>query len=191
MVHVVVAANFLPLLLQGGAIQSKRNFTTAAPCLGCSLSVYVVGCFSLKRSVKWGDNTIRMSFLYDDYRPASTQAGWGLTASESYARVGGPMSHIDVPLSRSGFGRTQRADNWWIQPLAVFLALSAFIIYATWAAFQGQHFRFGPYLSPFYSPQLFGDPNQGWFGSKPTWMPVWVTAAMLILWAPGGFRVTC
>ncbi len=101
------------------------------------------------------------------------------------------MSQIDVPLSRSGFGRTHRADNWWIQPLVVFLGLSAFIIYATWAAFQGQHFRFGPYLSPFYSPELFGASNQGWFGPMPRWMPAWVTAAMLILWAPGGFRVTC
>lgn len=101
------------------------------------------------------------------------------------------MSHIDVPLSRSGFGRTQRADRWWIQPLAVFLGLSAFIVYATWAAFQGQHFRFGPYLSPFYSPELFGAAKEGWFGSKPVWLPAWVTAAMLILWAPGGFRVTC
>jgi len=101
------------------------------------------------------------------------------------------MSQIDVPISRSGFGQTQRSDNWWIQPLAVFLGLSAFIVYATWAAFQGQHFRFGPYLSPFYSPELFGNPNQGWFGAKPDWMPAWVTAAMLILWAPGGFRVTC
>ena len=101
------------------------------------------------------------------------------------------MSHIDVPLSRSGFGQTKRGDRWWIQPLAVFLALSAFIVYATWAAFQGQHFRFGPYISPFYSPELFGDPREGWFGSKPGWIPAWVTAATLILWAPGGFRVTC
>jgi len=101
------------------------------------------------------------------------------------------MSHIDVPVSSSGFGVTQRADRWWIQPLAVFLGLSAFIVYATWAAFQGQHYRFGPYLSPFYSPELFGNLNEGWFGSKPGWIPAWVTGAMLILWAPGGFRVTC
>jgi hypothetical protein len=101
------------------------------------------------------------------------------------------VSHIDVPLSRSGFGQTHRTDHWWIQPLAVFLGLSTFIVYATWAAFQGQHFRFGPYLSPFYSPELFGDSSQAWFGSKPNWMPAWVTAAMLILWAPGGFRMTC
>jgi len=101
------------------------------------------------------------------------------------------MSHIDVPLSRSGFGQTRRADKWWIQPIAVFLGLAGFLVYATWAAFQGKHFRFGPYLSPFYSPELFGSPNEGWFGPKPSWVPVWVTAAMLILWAPGGFRLTC
>ena len=62
------------------------------------------------------------------------------------------MALIDVPLSRSGFGQTGRADNWWAQPVVVFFVLSAFIGYATWAAFQGQHYRFGPYLSPFYSP---------------------------------------
>ena len=100
------------------------------------------------------------------------------------------MSQIDVPLSRAGFGQTRRADNWWVQPLVVFLGLSAFIVYSTWAALQGQHFRFGPYLSPFYSPELFGHAH-GWFGSNPSWMPVWVTGAMLILWAPGGFRFTC
>ena len=88
------------------------------------------------------------------------------------------MSQIDVPLSHAGFGQTRRSDNWWIQPLVVFLGLSAFIVYSTWAALQGQHFRFGPYLSPFYSPELFGAANEGWFGSKPDWMPAWVTAAM-------------
>src|SRR4051812_27830533 len=101
------------------------------------------------------------------------------------------MSHIDVPLVRSGFGETRRPDTWWVQPLFVFLGLSTFIVYSTWAAFQGQHFRFGPYLSPFYSPELFGVSKEAWFGESPRWIPAWVTAAMLILWAPGGFRVTC
>src|SRR5271168_4224870 len=101
------------------------------------------------------------------------------------------MSQIDVPLSPSGFGQTRRADHWWVQPLFVFLGLSSFIVYATWAALQGAHYRFGPYISPFYSPELFGPSGQAWFGAKPAWIPVWVTAAMLILWAPGGFRVTC
>src|SRR5271170_2318443 len=99
------------------------------------------------------------------------------------------MAHIDVPVSRSGFGQTRRVDNWWVQPVVVFLGLSAFIVYATWAAFQGQHYRFGPYLSPFYSPELFGP--DGWLGPMPHWMPIWVTGAVLILWAPGGFRFTC
>src|SRR6202162_1559487 len=101
------------------------------------------------------------------------------------------MSQIDVPLLPTGFGHTQRADKWWVQPLVVFLGLSAFIVYSTWAALQGQHFRFGPYLSPFYSPELFGPAHEGWFGPNPRWRPVWVTGAVLILWAPGGFRVTC
>ena len=101
------------------------------------------------------------------------------------------MSQFDVPLVRSRFARTSRRDNWWIQPLAVFLGFSTFIVYSTWAAMQGNHYRFGPYLSPFYSPELFGDPVQSWLGLKPVWIPAWVTAAMLILWAPGGFRLTC
>src|SRR6202034_869392 len=103
------------------------------------------------------------------------------------------VGHIDVPLSRSGFGQTQRADNWWVQPLVVFLGLSTFIVYSTWAALQGSHYRFGPYLSPFYSPELFGDPAHAWFGGKPAWWPGWLpfSASILILWAPGGFRITC
>src|SRR5579884_3040622 len=102
------------------------------------------------------------------------------------------MSHIDVPLSpRSGFAQTRRSDIWWAQPLLVFVGLSIFIVYSTWAALQGKYFRFGPYLSPFYSPELFGPVHEGWFGQQPSWIPAWVTAAMLILWAPGGFRVTC
>jgi hypothetical protein len=91
------------------------------------------------------------------------------------------------------FGETSRRDFWWIQPLAVFLGLSAFIVYATWAAFQGDHYEFGPYLSPFYSPLLFGDGPHAWFGPKPGWWPgaLPFSAALLILWAPGGFRFTC
>lgn len=95
------------------------------------------------------------------------------------------MSSIDVPLSNNRFGQTARRDLWWVQPVVMFLGFSAFIIYSTWAAFQAEHFRFGPYLSPFYSPELVD--------SRPAWLPVWLpfSAAFLILWAPGGFRLTC
>ena len=95
------------------------------------------------------------------------------------------MSSIDVPLQNGGFGRTSRKDNWWVEPLLVFLGFSAFIVYSTWAAMQNAHYTFGPYLSPFYSPLLMTE--------KPGWWPAFVpfSAAMLILWAPGGFRFTC
>jgi hypothetical protein len=95
------------------------------------------------------------------------------------------MSSIDVPLRNGGFGQTSRKDNWWIEPLLVFLGFSAFIVYSTWAALQGDNYTFGPYLSPFYSPLLMT--------AKPGWWPAFLpfSAAMLILWAPGGFRFTC
>ena len=96
------------------------------------------------------------------------------------------------PKTRT-FGSTNRKDLWWIQPLVVFLGLGTFIVYATWAAFQGDHYTYGPYLSPFYSPELFGDSPHSWFGPKPGWWPDWLyfSPALLILWAPGGFRFTC
>jgi hypothetical protein len=66
-------------------------------------------------------------------------------------------------------------------------------VYSTWAAFQGDHYAFGNYLSPFYSPEIFGNSPHAWFGAKPGWIPSWLpfSPALLILWAPGGFRFTC
>jgi hypothetical protein len=91
------------------------------------------------------------------------------------------------------FGETARRDNWWVEPLLIFLGLSTFILYSTWAAFQGKNYTFGPYLSPFYSPEIFGDSPHAWFGPKPLWWPGWLpfSPAFLILWAPAGFRLTC
>jgi hypothetical protein len=103
------------------------------------------------------------------------------------------MSEAEASLPKRHFGETARRDVWWVQPLFVTLGLSAFVIYVTWAAFQGQHYTWGPYLSPFYSPELFGDSPHSWFGPKPHWWPgllPW-SPALLILWAPGLFRVTC
>src|SRR5216110_1878402 len=96
-------------------------------------------------------------------------------------------------LPRRSFGETMRADIWWIQPLLVFVGLSTFIVYSTWAAFQGKNYFFGNYISPFYSPELLGDSPHSWFGPKPAWWPAWLlfSPALLILWAPGGFRLTC
>lgn len=103
------------------------------------------------------------------------------------------MAHPEVVLKLRRFGETMRRDAWWAPPLLVLLCLSAFIGYATWAAFQGNHYEYGPYLSPFYSPLFFGDSPHSWFGPKPGWWPrpLPFSAALLILWAPGGFRFTC
>ncbi|MEO5720348.1 MAG: succinate dehydrogenase, partial [Chthoniobacterales bacterium] len=86
-----------------------------------------------------------------------------------------------------------RPDIWWAQPLLIFLGFAAFILYSTWAAFQGAYYHFGPYLSPFYSPEIFGASTHSWFGPKPNWWPGWLlfSPAFLILWAPGGLRLTC
>ena len=103
------------------------------------------------------------------------------------------MAHAELPLYQNSFGKTNRPDAWWIQPLIVFLVLGGFIVYATWAAFQNANYTFGPYLSPFYSPELFGSSSHALFGPQPGWWPGWLpfSPALLILWAPGGFRFTC
>lgn len=99
---------------------------------------------------------------------------------------------IPIKLRSRSFGETLRRDAWWLQPLLTFVPLAAFVVYSTWAAFQGEHYRFGPYLSPFYSPELIGSAT-ALFGAKPGWIPDWLpfTPALLILWAPAGFRMTC
>jgi hypothetical protein len=103
------------------------------------------------------------------------------------------MQVIPVTAVHRGFGQTSRRDTWWAAPLGVFVGLSAFLIYATWAAFQNAHYHFGPYLSPFYAPELWGDSPHAWFGPKPAWWPAVVpfSPALLILPFPGGFRFTC
>lgn len=102
----------------------------------------------------------------------------GPTGVKSTASQSGPR----------GLGVTRRKDNWWLQPVAVFLGLSAFGVYSTWAALQGELFSCSTakagltldcnYLSPFYSPLL----SFSWWH---------FSAAILILWMPLGFRATC
>ena len=73
---------------------------------------------------------------------------------------------------------TARRDTWWIGPLATAVGLLIFVVYVTWAGLIGVHYQWGPYLSPLYSPLI-----------NPEWWPF--SPAIFILWAPGGFRLTC
>ncbi len=108
---------------------------------------------------------------------------------------------IAIGGHRGGFAATARTDRWWVGPLLTFLGLCAFVVYATWAAFQGEHYYTVPYLSPFYSPLLFIKPGvpggaplaDAWIGEWPAWWPGFLPAspAFLILIFPGVFRATC
>jgi hypothetical protein len=88
------------------------------------------------------------------------------------------MAESGTVVQRSRFGASMRRDAWWLELVPVALILGAFSVYATWRTFEAQYYEWGPYLSPFYSP-LF----------KPSWWPL--SPAVLILWAPLGFRATC
>jgi len=115
---------------------------------------------------------------------------------------------LSLPQQRR-FGQTLRRDAWWLVPGVTFLYFLAFIIYSTWAAFQGEHYFFSgvgaQYLSPMYSPVLWVDSSlpgtaplhHAWLGEWPRWLPkllfgfLPITPALLVLWIPAGFRFTC
>jgi hypothetical protein len=103
------------------------------------------------------------------------------------------MAHAPLPLYRRGFLETMRRDAWWVSPLLTLLILGGFVVYATWAAFQNAHYAHGPYLSPFYSPEIFGSSSHALLGPRPGWWPGWLpfSPALLILPFPGLFRFTC
>lgn len=88
-----------------------------------------------------------------------------------------------VPASNEGpafEGITSRQDGWWIEPLVVATVFTLFGLYATFRAFENQLYEVGPYLSPFYSPNL-----KEYIKDLP------FSPAFLILWIPLFFRGTC
>ncbi|GJM44327.1 MAG: hypothetical protein DHS20C21_11690 [Gemmatimonadota bacterium] len=117
------------------------------------------------------------------------------------------MATRDLPAlggHPEGFAGSMRTDRWWIEPVLTVLVLGAFGVYATWAAFQGNHYYADPYLSPFYSPLIFVDSaaavpggapeHHAWFGGHwPAWWPAFLphSPAFFILAFPGAFRFTC
>ena len=103
------------------------------------------------------------------------------------------MATVDVPLKRVKFGHTARKDGWWVMPLTTLIVFSSFIVYVTWALLQGDNYWYGNYLSPLYSPELFGGSPHAVFGPwRWAWIPfVKYSPAMLILVFPLAFRMTC
>ena len=84
-----------------------------------------------------------------------------------------------VALGKRGFFATLRKDKWWVEPALVAFGLSAFGVYATVSAvLWDSNFEVGPYLSPLYEPLMVFE----WWKFSP---------AILVLWAPLGFRGTC
>ena len=98
-----------------------------------------------------------------------------------------------LPVRR--FLETTRRDAWWRESLVTFVVFVGFIVYSTWAGYQNANYEYGPYLSPMYSPLLFGPSSHSWFGGPaiPTWWPPFLhySAAALILVFPLSFRLTC
>jgi hypothetical protein len=90
------------------------------------------------------------------------------------------MAKSSAIVQIGSFGSTQRRDAWWTEIVPVVALLGAFGLYATFRAFEGKFFSWGPYLSPFYSPLI--DPEHHWWRFSP---------ALLILAGPLGFRATC
>lgn len=103
------------------------------------------------------------------------------------------MAEVHVPVQRLRFGQTQRRDAWWAMPLLTFVVFTSFVVYVTWALLQGENYWHGSYLSPLYSPELFGDSPHAVFGPwRWPWLPfVRYSPAMLILIFPLSFRMTC
>lgn len=85
-----------------------------------------------------------------------------------------------VSLPSAEHPRTERRDAWWIENLPFVIVMTIFAVYTTWRAFEGRYYWTDPYLSPFYSPLIDAE-HRVW-----PWSP-----AILILWGPLGFRMTC
>jgi hypothetical protein len=68
----------------------------------------------------------------------------------------------------------------WVYPTIVFVVFSIFIVYGVWVVLFQDLGRFGPYLSPFFSPEV--NVRIGGFLIPP---------ALWVAWAPLVFRLTC
>ena len=133
-----------------------------------------------------------------------------VAAPENYKMLFCKMAHVSLNLKDRSFLSNLRTDTWWLYPSMVVFGFTAFVIYSTWAAFQGDFYwyagavpghGYGGYLSPMYSPPLFwmegatrGVPQEeAWFGVWHAWWPQFIkfSPAFFIVGFPLAFRFTC
>jgi len=81
-------------------------------------------------------------------------------------------SESSLPLLQwpRSFGQTGAKTAGGSRP-CLFSGLGGFVVYSTWAAFQGAHYR-GAVSFTIYSPEIFGDAQHSWLGAKPGWWPM-------------------
>jgi hypothetical protein len=102
---------------------------------------------------------------------------------------------LEIGRKKGGLQNTTlRRDKWYIEPLAIFLGLTAFVLDGVWAAFRDSGYYAGSslsrnYLSPYYSPCFTESCPTHTFGFDISWWRI--SPALLILIFPLGFRLTC
>lgn len=84
-----------------------------------------------------------------------------------------------------GLGATTRRDDWWSSPLGVGFWLAVLVLYSAfsallWKPLFGAPFEVDGYISPLFAA-IFRDAG----------LPLGLSPAILTLWIPVGFRVTC
>ena len=77
------------------------------------------------------------------------------------------MADAPHPLTQLRFGATARRDAWWVQPASSSSSSRRSSSTRPGPPSRATHYTYGPYLSPFYSPELFGARRTRWFGPKP------------------------
>jgi hypothetical protein len=97
-------------------------------------------------------------------------------AEENTELQGQPIATI-----RGGIARIRNSLPWWAGPVTVTAVLTGFGIYVGITVLFFAKGEYENYLSPFYSPPV----------GNPSWLPSFLSPAILVLWLPLGFRATC
>jgi hypothetical protein len=97
----------------------------------------------------------------------------------------GQLVRKPLGTARAGYGATLRRDRWWAPPWATAGALVVFIVYSMFSAFVWTHVLDVPFEHEGYISPLFA------IHSQPAFFPSWLSPAIILLWIPLGFRVSC